>query len=392
MRTLTLSCIAMAILLITVSVFPQESGKVHIVRRGDTLWDLSSYYLHNPFLWPSIYEANETKIKNPHWIYPGQTFLIPPHLRRRGMLYFLAGERVSVQQITAVEPMVATQLAYKGGYVTHEDIETGYIVETERKGKESITSPDTVYIDLGEIDGVKPGDLFTVFRWGKEVKDPETGSSLGRIVHVLGKLVVIKSIENSSTAEIVQSFDVINVHDMITDYEAISIPDFRQLVASEVPLEGQIAAAKKDDKTIIPFHIVYINRGATDGIGVGDYFEIFREGVEVGDPGPKGKVALDEVKVGALQVLATTNESSTCYITSIYANMDIEEGETIRLIGRGPEPGELEDLDIDIEMEEMEEEEAWEEEWEEVEEEEVEEFEEEEWEEEEEEGEIIEPE
>lgn len=386
MRTLTLSCIAMAILLITVSVFPQQSGRVHVVRRGDTLWDLSSYYLHNPFLWPSIYEANEAQIKNPHWIYPGQTFLIPPHLRRRGALYFLQGERVSVQQITAAAPMVAAQLAYKGGYLTQDEIEAGYIVETEHKGKTSITSPDTVYIDLGEVDGVKPGDLFTIFRWGKKVNDPETGNSLGRIVDVLGKLMVIETIENSSTAEVVQSFDIIKVHDMIADYEAISMPDFRHLVATEVPLEGRIAAAKIDDQTIIPFHIVYINLGAADGIGIGDYFEIFREGVEVGDPGPKGKVMLDEVKVGALQVLTTTNESSTCYITDIHANMDIEEGETIRLVGRGPEPGELEALDVDIEMEEMEEEE----EWEEFEEEEWEEFEEEEWEEEE--GEIIEPE
>jgi hypothetical protein len=361
MRTLAFSCIALAILLITVSVFSQESGKVHIVRRGDTLWDLSSYYLHNPFLWPSIYEANETQIKDPHWIYPGQMFRIPPHLRRRGMLYFLKGERVSVRQIISAEPMVATQLAYKGGYLTTEDIEVGYIVESERKGKENITSPDTVYIDLGEVDGVKPGDLFTIFRWGKKVKDPDTGEYLGRIVNVLGKLVVIETVENSSSAEIVQSFDIIKNHDMIADYEAIEMPDFRQLISPEALLEGRIAAAKLDNRTIIPFHIVYINLGAADGIGVGDYFEIFRKGVKVGDPGPKGKVELPEVKVGALQVLATTNESSTCYITDIYANMDIEEGETIRLVGRGPEAGELESLDFDIEIEEMEEEEEWEE-------------------------------
>ena len=384
MRTLAFSCIVLVILLITVSVFSQESRKVHIVRNGDTLWDLSSFYLHNPFLWPSIYEANEVKIRNPHWIYPGQNFLIPPHLRRRGRLYFPKGERVSVQEIISAEPMVATQLAYKGGYLTRDDIELGYIVESERKGKENITSPDSVYIDLGEVDGVKPGDLFTIFRWDKKVKDPDTGDNFGRIVNVLGKLAVRETVENSSFAEIIQSFDIIKIHDMIVDYEAISMPDFRQLIAPEVPLEGRIAAAKLDDKTIIPFHIVYINLGAADGIGVGDYFEIFREGIKVGDPGPKGKVKLPEVKIGALQVLTATNESSTCYITDIYSNMDIEAGETIRLIGRGPEPGELEALEIEEEMEEMEEEE--EEEWEEIE------AMEEEEEEEEEEGEIIEPE
>jgi hypothetical protein len=355
MRTLAFSCIVLSILLVTISVFSQESGKVHIVRRGDTLWDLSSYYLHNPFLWPSIYQANETVIEDPHWIYPGEIFLIPPHLSRRGRLYSLEGERVAVQEVAAAEPMVAAQLAYKGGFLTADEVGVGYIVESERKEKENITSPDTVYIDLGEVDGVKPGDLFTIFRWGKKVKDPETGEYLGRIVDVLGKLVVFEVVENSSSAEVVQSFDIIKNHDMIMDYEAISIPDFAMLIEPEVPLEGRIAAAKYDNKTIIPFHIIYINLGASDGIGVGDYFEIYREGIKVGDPGPKGKVKLPEVKIGTLQVLRTTNESSTCYITDIYANMDIEEGETIRLIGRGPEPGEIEALEIEEEMEEMEE-------------------------------------
>ena len=50
----------------------------HLVRRGDTLWDLARAYLSNPFLWPMIYEANRSVVDDPHWIYPAERLLIPP--------------------------------------------------------------------------------------------------------------------------------------------------------------------------------------------------------------------------------------------------------------------------------------------------------------------------
>ncbi|MBL8023693.1 MAG: LysM peptidoglycan-binding domain-containing protein [Elusimicrobia bacterium] len=57
---------------------PDSAGLTfHRVVKGDTLWDLAGSYLNNAFLWPKIFEANKKIIKDPHWIYPDQEFLIP---------------------------------------------------------------------------------------------------------------------------------------------------------------------------------------------------------------------------------------------------------------------------------------------------------------------------
>jgi LysM repeat protein len=56
---------------------PAERPASHAVKKGDTLWDLARQYLGDPFQWPQIYQLNKDKIRDPHWIYPGQEFALP---------------------------------------------------------------------------------------------------------------------------------------------------------------------------------------------------------------------------------------------------------------------------------------------------------------------------
>ena len=47
---------------------------IHIVIRGDTLWDIAAHYLGDPFRYPELAELSH--IKDPHWIYPGDVIRI----------------------------------------------------------------------------------------------------------------------------------------------------------------------------------------------------------------------------------------------------------------------------------------------------------------------------
>ncbi len=55
---------------------PAVGHDSHRVIKGDTLWDIAEDHLGDPQRWHQIYKLNKDQIENPHWIFPGQVFVL----------------------------------------------------------------------------------------------------------------------------------------------------------------------------------------------------------------------------------------------------------------------------------------------------------------------------
>lgn len=132
----------------------------YIVKRGDTLWDISARFLKKPWLWPEIWQANP-QIKNPHLIYPGDVV----------SLAYL--DRVAVQPGARSEsPVNAVPLAeiepfLKDMRIVSDISNLPYVVGLEDGHMRGI-SGQVAYVR--GLEGVAPGQRYLVVRAEKRYR------------------------------------------------------------------------------------------------------------------------------------------------------------------------------------------------------------------------------
>lgn len=279
-----------------------EGTRLHIIQRGDTLWDISNTYFQNPFLWPQLWDANRY-IENPHLIYPGDPLRIPELEVVRG-----EGEGPGAPGAGPGEPGAGPgeeagiegapgeagrpggpagprfHPAYEeisiqcAGYLREEADDDFRIFGSEEDGhKDGLATGDVVYLNRGSEDGVSPGDTFyTQRRTGFQ-----TGEG-GSYIRRSGWLRILAVQEETSMAEIIQACLDVQVGDYLKPFEPIPVPllPFEEPPTRLTPetgrLRGRIEASLDDLTTLGQGYLVSIDLGQEDGVVPGNVFTIFR--------------------------------------------------------------------------------------------------------------------
>ena len=93
--------------------------EVYIVKKGDTLWDISNMYLDKSWLWPQLWRTN-IHITNPHLIYPGDELRLVKNEKGETILEVVRESlkpeiKLSISASLAVLPSKFSFLAKKYG-------------------------------------------------------------------------------------------------------------------------------------------------------------------------------------------------------------------------------------------------------------------------------------
>lgn len=286
----------------------------YVVKKGDTLWDIASYFLKDPWLWPEVWYINP-EIRNPHLIYPGDVIA----------LYYVDGKPVLTLEgaqpprpdmgVVKLEPKVRVESLDKAIKTIPKDAIAAFLTRPRIVDENTLdAAPYVVSSYEGHLVS-GPGNIiyinglddsaeasYVIVRKGEAYVDPETSEVLGYEAQNLADARIVR-IGTPSTGQITTARqEVIN-----GDY---LLPKLRQPLdlnffprAPEDQVRGQIIAVYQGVEKIGQYNIVILNRGKRDGLAPGHVLEIFRAGVMVEDPKTGDSVELPQEYAGVLMVV-----------------------------------------------------------------------------------------
>jgi hypothetical protein len=318
-----------------------EGSQVHIIERGDTLWDLAARFYGDPYLWPQLWERNQY-ILDAHWIYPGDPLVIGVEVEEAtGVLVDEAGE--PEDELEAVDERGFFDRGRFAQLGTPDDIYcSGYIGDPDEvfphqvSGSEydalgpkltvgaagdvsaafgltdavkvGLDTGDIVYLDGGRAAGLSPGDLFVAVEPGALVRHPETDKLVGRYYGYRARVRVLSVQDDGAIGEISFSCRPMWVGTSLKRFEPEPVPSERRHpmrpVNEPVPnqaLDGApaIVYAKDGLVSIGQDHVVYFDRGANDGVEPGDIYTVYRRRSNRHPPVILGEVAVLSVQPGS---------------------------------------------------------------------------------------------
>jgi hypothetical protein len=253
---------------------PQETGFYYTVQKGDTLWDISHKFFDTPWQWPALWEEN-SQLPNPHWIYPGE----------RLRLYLKNGvvqvEKVSPAQSAAPQtpPTAAESPCYEYplinqvGFIRKIPVTPhGTLIES-KDDKLMISAGDKVYLRPEKEGELPAGKQFLLYRILAPLEDERSYRTIGYQHRLVGIVEVTEQRPMLSVAKVIQSFRVIQVGDLVIPYHPrsakISLRD------GKAGLEGRFFLTEDHVQLIGQQTVGFIDKGATDGIEVGQIYELY---------------------------------------------------------------------------------------------------------------------
>ena len=282
-----------------------DAPSSYTVQRGDTLWSIASKFLSQPWYWPEIWYLNPD-IKNPHRIYPGDTLRLVYDADGKPQIRVERGNEVRLspqvrelplnEAITAIPYELVAAFMSRPSVISKDEYhQLPYIVGIGNQLTGAAVD-DPVY--ARGIANAETGTRFSVVHVGAKLVDPDTHTFLGyegvytgraRLDRLpsghdeFAKLVLTESARETLAGDLL----LVEKLDVPLDF----IPH-----SPARPVAGRIISVVDGVTVIGQYHVVVINRGASDGLEPGHVLGIWEAGEQVKDRGPVGLTGASEFR------------------------------------------------------------------------------------------------
>ncbi len=276
-----------------------DAPKSYVVKKGDTLWDISGIFLNQPWLWPKLWRLNP-EINNPHLIYPGDELRLVFDAQGQPMLVKgkpeLKWSPKIRKHLKEQNPVTTLPLHVIAPFIRYDSVKT----LAELEGLPHVIGSDEGY--KSSIDGLKVyinsdlvvGQSYGIYHKGTAIVDPKSNETLGYNIRLVGTGKALQSGDMSkkqpssiyidgAKREIRSGAYVIPVND---DQQYPSIFTMR---AASPDTKGLIVSSVTELREFAKFDVVMINKGKNQAVQAGDVLTVSRKSPAVieTDNGPK---------------------------------------------------------------------------------------------------------
>ena len=293
----------------------------YTVQEGDTLWDIASTFLRDPWYWPEVWYVNP-QVANPHLIYPGDVLalvMIDGQERItnvRASTYRLSPEaRITpLSQSVASIPYESVSAFLSRGMVLEkgqaEDLP--YILAT-RGDHIMAAAGNDVYVRGN--DPVPMGTRFSVVHIGEELIDPDDGKTVGFAGDFIGEGVMARGGDPATVSLTDTNREALQGDRLVPETVDIPLNFFPK--APDFQVDGRIISVVDGVSLIGQYQVVVINRGARDGLGPGDVLSVFQTGDVVRDRFSGGLLRKTRIS-GGEKVKLPDEEAGTVMVFKVY--------------------------------------------------------------------------
>ena len=290
----------------------------HTVQSGDTLWDIASLFLRDPWRWEELWAGNQ-QIDNPHLIYPGDTLRLvwesgQPRLVRveQGDIKLSPSMRASPLDlaIPAISRQHIEPFLRQHQVVEVAALDRAPYVLSGDGGRLISGVGDTIYGKGSWEEALS----YRLVRRVEKLKDPVSGEGLGIFVSDVGEARLQRDPaggERVAAMTVAEMREEVRIGDHLLPVTETAVESLYQPQAPEAIISDAYMISVAGGVTQIGvLDIVVINRGARESLRVGDVLAIDHAGEEVKDPVTGKLVRLPDTQAGVLMVFSVYERAS----------------------------------------------------------------------------------
>lgn len=308
----------------------------YTVKKGDTLWDIATHFLKDPWLWPQIWYVNPA-IRNPHLIYPGDVIALTwvngkPVLTLEGAE---AAPPSPALKVIKLQPQARVEKISKAiTTIPRADIEPFLSRPFFISGDELDDAPYVIanfgdHIISGTGDriyarGIKGGSVanFNVVRKGQVYKDPETNEVLGYEAINLGEVRLVR-LGDPQTLTVTKAYKEILNGDFLLPKAAETVDLNFYPHAPKKDIAGRIISVADGVQKFGQYAVIVIDKGSDDGLEVGDVLEVYQAGAVVRQPYSRARIKLPEERAGFTMIFKTYKTVSYALVMEAFREMQV---------------------------------------------------------------------